>query len=148
MDTGKEPTVKSSGVTWLPESMVEDCWDTFIKAHIEPALSSSGYTIEDVHEGLMRSLWRVMVAVHEGEPIATCLYRIVDFPAVRSLHVFALGGSQMELWLDDLIFDLRVLARGHHCDIITCSCRLGLSKILGDKGWRMQHVTMGLPLDG
>lgn len=134
-------------VTWFPHDMIEDCWESVLQPNIEPALTSSGYSIEDVREGLLYGFWRILIVFKDREPIAVCTYRVITYPNCNALHVFTLSGKEMEYWLDDLILTLRELARAQACDIISASCRRGLGKVLKNKGWREQAVVMNLALD-
>lgn len=62
------------------------------------------------------------------------------------LHVFALAGDAMHLWLDDLVDWLKDTAEGLHCSGVTLTGRKGWIKELQKYGFEYLYCNMRLKI--
>ena len=87
------------------------------------------------------SLW----AVHAGEDVqAVVVLSVIPIPGGKKLFVQLLAGSNMDEWADELekvIADCRDIL-GATC--VEASCRPGLARYLGRRGWRRKAEIMEL----
>ncbi len=84
--------------------------------------------------------------VHEGEEIKAGIVTAVRvYPTGRKVYVDLLVGRNMDEWVDELeqvLMDYRDLI-GAMC--VEASCRFGLAKKLGKRGWKRKAVIMEAP---
>lgn len=61
---------------------------------------------------------------------------IKDLKTERILHVFWLGGSRFDEWMEEAFATLRTFAKKHDCKAIEARCRPGLAMKLRELGFR------------
>lgn len=101
---------------------------------LDSALEPFGYRYKptDVLIELLRpnTLWQAWL-IHEGEEIiAIAISQIVQFPQRRGLCIFAIGGTRMDEWLDDLKALMEDHALKNACDHMEIVGRRGWNKVL------------------
>jgi hypothetical protein len=86
-------------------------------------------------------LWIIMI---DGFVVGSLTTEVTDW---KSLHVSFLGGTDMNVWLPELIKQLREYALYNHCTSIEQTGRKGWLKALESYGFKDQHYsTMTLKL--
>ena len=133
-------------VSSVPPDLVPAVW-TKLLPQIERALAhgdgdstTPGHMLDAVLKGRMQ-LW----AVHEGEEIiAGLIVSARTYTAKTTVVINLLAGRDMDGWADrieQLLRDLRDLIGA---DTIEASCRAGLARRLGKRGWKRKAVIMEL----
>jgi hypothetical protein len=78
--------------------------------------------------------------------MAVAVLEIIDTKEGQALHVSALAGDRMDVWLDDFIDFLRSTARGLDCQAgVTLTGRLGWVKELKRYGFENLYCNMRMP---
>ena len=114
--------------------------------HLAGALTRGcrGYTLEDVRRLLddeKAMLWHV----RRGDDVAAS---VVCYPDRRGgcVHIWLMGGEDMEVWIDTLIQTLRRYARDEGLSALQAEVRPGLGRVLNRKGWQIQTTCTRLSL--
>lgn len=97
-----------------------------------------GHTLESVLEDLkaQRSLLWVLQTDGAIRAAAVC------YPdrKASAVHVWLLGGDDMDEWLDSLIAALERYARDEGLEAIQAGVRMGLARVLNRRGWDMEYT--------
>lgn len=140
-------SAQSAGVqvSLVSSATVDWVWSS-LGPQIERALShgqgdevSSAYIKEMVRWGRM-SMW----VVHEGQQLLAGLIFTVRESRVRKMYVEVLAGVRMDAWVDHLEQLMRDYAKEIGADCIEASCRGGLARRLGRRGWNQKAMIMEL----
>lgn len=86
----------------------------------------------------------IMWVIHRGDEYVACLVVSVLQSNIRKVFVEMLAGSEMDKWaeqVENLLRDYRDLV-GAEC--IEASCRKGLARYLGRRGWKQKAIVMSL----
>lgn len=71
-----------------------------------------------------------------------CILQVTELPEFKTLDVILIGGGSMDVWLDDLIQELKRLAQLHKCKYIQEAGRMGWLKTLSKFGFQSQFTIM------
>lgn len=99
--------------------------------------TTEGYLLAGIKSGNLL-LW----AVHDGKIYAVMILDILQHPAKKVLFVVLIAGEQREKWADKLENSLVEFSRIIGAESIEASCRAGLAKYLGKRGWKQKAVIM------
>lgn len=127
--------------------MVETIWPQVADAVARALRTGQGdaTTIEDVKRSAKQGD-SVIWAAHEGDTVKGIVaFSILQNAANRVLFVEMLAGVDLPSWIDDmerLLADCRDLIGA---DTIEASCRDGMVRILGRRGWRRKATIMEAP---
>jgi hypothetical protein len=98
----------------------------------------------DVFGKIKSGDWILWIA-HEGEDVmAGVVIEVSQFPRKKVVFVVMLVGSRWDEWADDLEKVLLEFKELNHADCIETSCRDGLVKKLGKRGWGRKATIMEL----
>lgn len=78
---------------------------------------------------------------------AACVIEFMDYPQITALRVVALGGEDMDEWLDELQDFLYRWAEENHMDRIEHNGRKGWIKTLKDYGYKERYTFMTRDID-
>ena len=132
-------------VSPVPIEDVGKVWDR-CKPHLSRATDTSGgrETILTLYSKIKKGftvLWVIMV---DGFTVGSLTTEVTDW---KSLHVSFLGGTDMNVWLPELIRQLKEYAYYNHCTSIEQTGRKGWLRTLESYGFKDQHYsTMRLVL--
>lgn len=125
-------------MTFAREALSVESWPA-ICALLKPALDESDYsTPEEVIDGLLDGRFDMWVRRLHDLPQAVAIAE----PQNGYVEAFAVGGRDMEEWVDDLAD--AVLAAGKPLGItkIRIHGRPGWERVLGRRGWKRCSVIM------
>jgi hypothetical protein len=115
-------------------------------SHLASALARGcrGYTLEDVRRMLddeKALLWQV----RRGDSVAAS---VVCYPDQRGdcVHIWLMGGEEMEGWIDALIKALRRYARDEKLSALQAEVRPGLGRVLNRRGWQIETTCVRVPV--
>ena len=102
------------------------------------------YQASDILDVLLRHQARLWVAwnTERDAPDAAVITEIVDFPRVRELRIWLVGGrpGTLRSWAFEMRDQLEAFARSQRCAVIAGSMRKGWLRI-GGEGWKETGTT-------
>lgn len=103
-------------------------------------------TSDTMRQGILEGrLLLAEIGSDEGA-LACAILTVIDTTEGQALHVIALGGEEMHLWLDDFIVWLRATAKGLNCTAgVTLTGRPGWVRELKKYGFEYLYCNMRMP---
>ena len=115
-----------------------------IRPHIERALDRDGsgrYLPDDVLRFAVKGTVQIWIAwnpeTHEID--AAIVTEIINYPRLRELRLWLIGGSNMKAWVREAIDTLEAFGRAHNCVYAIGGMRKGWMRI--GQGYRQTGVT-------
>ena len=117
-------------------------WDD-VKESIQSALKldAGRMTLDDIKEALderKMQLW----GLHDGILRAVMVTEIINYPQMRVVRIIAVGGRDMDMWLDKLIETIEQWGAEQGAQAMEFVGRLGWQKVLSQKGWINPQIMM------
>lgn len=107
-----------------------------VRAWLQPALDLfETHRIEDVEQSVARGTMQLWAG--ERGALVT---EITKYPRRKVLHIFIAGGEMDQVL--DFLPSLHRWADMQGCDALTLSGRVGWKRVLADRGWRQEGITM------
>jgi len=121
-------------------------WDN-ISGYLQQVVDHSQYeaTLEDYYEHISNGDMQLWVAVSKNDILACMVTQIAPYPSKRVLRIIALGGIEMERWLEFLP-DIEYWAMNMGCTSLEAWGRKGWLKILQD--WKCSYHILTKDLKG
>jgi hypothetical protein len=121
-------------------------WD-YVKESLESAFKLDGgrISIDDVKrliDNKQMQLW----GLHDGILRAAMVTEIINYPQMRVVRIVAVGGKDMDLWLDELINTIDAWGRENGAQAMEFVGRAGWEKVLSKKGWITPQIVMTRPI--
>lgn len=130
----------------VPVDHIDDVWPVILPM-IESGLShgqGEDTTAEILKESVKSGDMHLWV-IHKGyEVLAGVILSVKNQATGVKVFVEMLAGNDMKLWADELqslLIDFKDLVGANY---IEASCRHGLAKFLGDRGWNKKAIIMEL----
>ena len=116
---------------------IDVVWDR-ISEYIQQVVDHSRgeATLEDYYEHISTGDMQLWVAVSKNEVLACMVTQIAPYPSKRVLRIIALGGVEMERWIEFLP-DIEHCAMNMGCTSLEAGGRKGWLKILRD--WKCSY---------
>ena len=116
---------------------VDVVWEN-IAPHIRQVINKSEgeATIDDYYEHIANAAMQLWVAIEDKDILACMVTQIAPYPSKRVLRIIALGGVDMERWIDFLP-DIEHWAMGMGCTSLEAWGRKGWLKVLKD--WKCSY---------
>ena len=116
---------------------VDVVWEN-IAPHIRQVINKSEgeATIDDYYEHIANAAMQLWVAIEDKDILACMVTQIAPYPSKRVLRIIALGGVDMERWIDFLP-DIEHWAMGMGCTSLEAWGRRGWLKVLKD--WKCSY---------
>lgn len=128
-----------------PERIDPATWPA-IFAVLEPGIARGDYLVTELVDELVDNTAQLWVLRKGGDPVAAAVSELVETPVGRIVHGRLCAGKGMASWVDDLIACIRSHAERVGAFKITVDGRSGWRRVLESRGWRLEAVTMALPL--
>ena len=129
----------------VPIESIGLVWDR-CKPFLTKATDTSGgrETILTLYSKIKSGISTLWIILVDGFTVGSLTTEVTDW---KSLNVSFLGGTDMHLWLPELIRQLKEYASYNHCTSIEQTGRKGWLKTLESYGFKDQHYsTMKLEL--
>ena len=125
---------------------IDVVWD-HISEYIQHVVDHSRgeATLEDYYEHISNGDMQLWVAVSKDDIMACMVTQIAPYPSKRVLRIIALGGIEMERWLEFLP-DIEHWAMNMGCTSLEAWGRKGWLKILTD--WKCSYHILTKDLKG
>lgn len=116
-----------------------------VRGHIDRALRRDGsgrYEPADVQAALLRGDAQLWVAWNTDTKTADAaiVTEIIDYPRLRELRIWLIGGGDMKAWVYEARDMLEAYARAYGCRYICGAMRKGWLRI-GGPGWHETGIT-------
>ncbi len=106
-----------------------------------------GDDADSVRERLFKGELLLVEIGSDERAMAVAVLEIIPTKEGKALHVIALAGDDMHIWLDDFIDFLRSTAKGLECDAgVTLTGRRGWVTELKRYGFEYLYCNMRMPL--
>jgi len=125
---------------------IDVVWD-HISEYIQHVVDHSRgeATLEDYYEHISTGDMQLWVAISKNDILACMVTQIAPYPSKRVLRIIALGGIEMERWLEFLP-DIEHWAMNMGCTSLEAWGRKGWLKILQD--WKCSYHILTKDLKG
>lgn len=101
---------------------------------------------EDSIANVMRALWddrgMLLRIVDDDRTMGVCVLEKCQHEGERSINVWALAGTNMDMFIDDLMAYIDDLALDQEVANITMSGRLGWERVLNKQGFEPHTIMM------
>jgi hypothetical protein len=117
-------------------------WDD-VKESLESALKLDAgrmtlTDIKDAVEDQQMQLW----GLHDGILRAVMVTELINYPQMRVVRIVAVGGRDMDMWLDTLIKTIEQWGAENGAHAMEFVGRMGWQKALSKKGWINPQIMM------
>lgn len=95
---------------------------------------------------VMAKLWggdaEMVSVVYEDKVVACAVMELAEFHGAPALHVWALSGDHMDLWVDDLVVFLNEWALEMGCEYVSLGGRRGWERYLKPHDYKVTDVIL------
>ena len=135
----------------LPPAVALEFWDDLLP-YISRALQFDPYNefaLEDIRSQVEQGYGLILVTIQEetgqllGATLVTLKQRVIGG---KDLHIVTTAGENIQAWLHELVDEVRDIARTEGCEYVTLSGRPGWGKIAHEFGFKVEHVSMAMPV--
>ena len=121
-----------------------------IEPFVERALRHDPFvthTAEVVGQQLAAGYARLLLSSDDEQILGATVVQLYRAENGRALHVLTTSGVQMDTWLDDLVDELRSMAKANNCVAVCMSGRPGWTRELRKYGFKTHHVQMVMEVE-
>ena len=114
-------------ISAIPKDMLDSRWD-YIKGYICKALAycNNEMDIDDVYFQIEDGTVIPLIVEKDGKILSVVTLEIVQKPLKKMICIMTAGGEELDLWLDEILNVVEILAKEQQADSIY---------INGRKGW-------------
>ena len=135
-------------ITHFPNQEIDVVWHR-VKEYFEGCAEYTygRFTANDIRNAVKKNPNQQLWIAHEEDKIfGFVITEPMEYPQLKSLIMHFTGGTELELWKEDMLKTIQGFAHSTGCDIIESLGRNGWGKVFKDDGFKSRFTFYELPV--